>query len=577
MAVIGEDRQEGWSGAEARSVDPVRALMVALVAASFASLALAAFRRFLNGDEYIFLSQIYRAFDHRPIAFSQTAYVHLFSWWLPHVGAGEADQIVAGRLVMVAAWAVALWLTYRLGRRLAGPTAALAGVTLFSLFSYALMSAESFRIDGLLLPCLLGAALLLVDPSPLRVGFAGVLSGLAFVLSLKAALWAPALAGVLAVGLLDARRRIASVAAGTIGFAATCGLLLAVHSWLIARPGAGSPGFSEKQLAHVGGYMLFGHGFLPKPGALGYAVAGNLPMTVLLAVGLVLLVVEARVPERRGRSLILACLTLPILSVLFYANAFPYAYVFLLPGACLVAGKGFARYAEGSGIWRRAVCMLFLGFSAIPLVFLTWPLRHDQTAGDRQLLETVHRLFPKPVPYIDLSGLVASFPRPVTVITELGLAGSKRSGTPAFADYIRRDHPPLLIVNTTSLDVFTPGVQKDVEEGVRLLPADRAMLARTYAPFWGEIYLAGRAWKDLGAGALENFRIVVPGTYTLLSSHPVAIDGTTYRPGSAIRFEAESAHRLATLGREDDLRILWGRDLAIPDAEPLATLTPSTH
>ena len=406
---------------------------------------------------------------------------------------------------------------------------------------------------------------------------AGLLSGLALALSLKAALWAPALAGVLAIGLWHARDRIRSLAAGSVSFAASYAAILAVHSRLIAAPAAPAPGFTEKQLSHMGNYMLFGQGLLPKPEALSDAVFGNLPTAVLLAVGMMVLLQEMREPAKRTDAALLICLTLPMLSILFYANSFPYAYVYLMPGCALVAGKAFARYADGATGWRRAICLGFLAMAALPLVFLTWQLRTDQTAGDRQLLATVHQLFPKPVPYIDLSGLVASFPRPVTVITKLGLSDSRERGVPAFADYIRRDHPPLLIVNTTSLDVWTPGIQAKVDDGVQLQPADLAALGRTYAPFWGEIYLAGRRWKNIEAGATIAFRIAIPGYYTLLSNHPVIIDGTEHRPNSTIRLEADGEHRLSTLGKEEDLRILWGKNVRIPEADPIATLTPPTH
>ena len=49
--------------------------------------------------------------------------------------------------------------------------------------------------------------------------------------------------------------------------------------------------------------------------------------------------------------LILLFLALPLLSVVFYANAFAYAYVVLIPTACLLAGKAFAHFfgaAKGS-------------------------------------------------------------------------------------------------------------------------------------------------------------------------------------------------------------------------------------
>ena len=296
---------------------------------------------------------------------------------------------------MAAIWAGSLWLLHRLALRLVEPTAALAGVTFYALFSYSLMSAASFRVDGLLVPCLLGAAWFLIDPRPRRVALAGLLSGVALALSLKASLWAPALAGVLALGLPHARKRVASVAAGAVGLAASYALIQAVHARLIATPASPAPGFTGRQLSHVGRYMFFGQGILPQPQALVDALLGNMPTTVLFAVGMLLLFTELKVPATRNRAALVICLTLPMLSVAFYANAFPYAYVYLMPGCCLVAGRGFARYADGARGWRRAICVAILALAALPLGFLTWQLRADQQAGDRQLLSTVHQLFPE--------------------------------------------------------------------------------------------------------------------------------------------------------------------------------------
>jgi hypothetical protein len=181
----------------------------------------------------------------------------------------------------------------------------------------------------------------------------------------------------------------------------------------------------------------------------------------------------------------------------------------------------------------------------------------------------VHQLFEEPVPYIDLSGKVASFPRPRLAITRAVLTPYRRAGVPVLANYIRDSGPPLLIVNSPSLDMWTEGRLEKVDPDIRLLPQDEEALRATYAHYWDQIYLAGRQWSDLGAGERREFEIVVPGDHTLLAENPVTVDGRTYAPGATIALEA-GPHELRTTAAEPDLRILWGKDLKLPseDGQP---------
>jgi hypothetical protein len=193
--------------------ESIKALLLGLLALSFASVLLGVFHQHISGDEFFSLHNIYRAANDERLGLLQTPYVHLFGW-LTKIEGGEIEQIELARLIYVAVWAGSLALLYAVARRLMDLPGALGSVVLFALFSNSLAHAASFRIDGLLLPLLLAAALLLLHPTTIRVGAAGAVSGLATALSIKAVLWAPALAGVLAVGLWDRRDRVPPILAG---------------------------------------------------------------------------------------------------------------------------------------------------------------------------------------------------------------------------------------------------------------------------------------------------------------------------------------------------------------------------
>lgn len=548
------------------SADAIRAALTALLVASFAVIVLGVFRQAIDGDEAIFLTAIHRAANGQPVGLLQTAYVHLFAW-LPLLEHDEIFQIRLGRLIYVALWALSLTLLYRLGRRLLDPVGALASVVLFALFSYSILTAVSFRIDGLLLPILLAVALLLLNPSVGRVAAAGALSGLAVALTIKAVLWAPALTGLLAVRLWHRQDRLKPILAGAAGAALTFSGVMLVHARLISMDPADIPARLGGGSSDAGQYMLF-NGFVSQWEVLKQGVLANLGTWILLTIGLSLALAGLRQPRSRPNSLILLLLGLPALSIAFYTNAFPYAYLVLIPTACLLAGHTVSQFIKSGERAKRILVLGCIGIAAIPLAKVAWQYRNDGQDQQKQIVAAVHRLFPEPVAYIDSSGLVGSFPRPSLNITLFGLDSYRRAGVPALSNYIHHHQPPLLIANTELLQVWNEDKLDKAPLSSRLLPADEATIRATYAHYWDQIYLAGRQWRDLAAGERRSFEIVVPGDHTLIASAAVIVDGKAYSPGSAVRLD-KGPHRLRTTSAEPDLRILWGTGRTLP--EPMAT------
>lgn len=547
------------------SMGSVRAFLIVLLCVSFAVVVLAAVLLPFNGDEAIFLSNIHRAANGWQLGVLQTAYVHLFGW-LPLVGYDEIGQVKIGRAINVSLWAVSLILLHRLARRLLDPLGALTGVVLYAVFQFTVASAADFRIDGLVLPVLLSVALLLLDPTVARVAAAGALSGLALALTIKAVLWAPAFLGVLAVGVWDRRDRLRAIMAGTIAGTATFAGILLAHRLAISTEIYPQSGISIDRLAGIGAYMFFG-GVFPQPVVLWGALIQNPVTWTLLVIGVCLALAGLRQPESRRNSLILLFLASPVLWVAFYTNAFPYAYVVLIPTACLLAGKAFSRFVGNAEGFKGMTALLALTGAAIPMAnFAMWELREDHTDQQRQVLSVVHDLFEEPVHYIDLSGMVASFPRPRLAITRAVLTPYRRAGVPALTNYIHDFEPPLLIVNSPSLDMWTEGRLEKVEPDLRLLPKDEETIRATYAQYWDQIYLAGRQWRDLGPGEARSFEIIVPGAHTLLAGHPVMVDGQIFAPGTTVELNL-GQHELRTTAAEPDLRILWGKDLKLPPEE----------
>jgi hypothetical protein len=455
-------------------------------------------------------------------------------------------------------------LLFRLGRRWLDPMGTAATVAIFAVFSYSLAHAASFRIDGLLLPFLLGHALLLSDPSRRRVVTAGAVFGIALALSIKAALWAPMTAGLLVWWIWTKRMTLPIAAASIAATIATFGVCLLAHQLLNApaaefaqapRPATG--------LSPVASYMFMDEGLLPRAGVLGGAVVANFVTTCLMISGALLAILELRSPQGRARALPLLLLATPALAIIFYANAWHYAYVTLIPTACLLAGFAVSRFAR---LGHRVILLLILGVS-VPLIGAARGLLTDGIEPQREVVSTVHALFPQPVPYIDYTGMISSFPRRVFLMTRLGRKGYLERGNPLVTNYIAEFHPPLLIVNLPSLDVWEGGLAERVAPELRLLSADEEALRETYAPYWGPIYLAGKDWRDLEGAETLSFEMAIPGDYTLISDRPVRVDGETLQSGETIAL-VQGRHILETMGRSERIRLLWGKGVKVPSSPP---------
>jgi hypothetical protein len=543
---------------------PFALALLGLLTAALAVQLLGVFRRNINWDEFLFLANVYAVNNGEAVGLLQTSFAHLFGW-LTRIDGNEITQVTVARLVYLVIWAGSLALLYRLARQLLDPLAALAGVVLFALFSFSLTHAASFRIDGLVLPVLLAVALLLLKPTTGRVAAAGALSGVALALTIKAVLWAPAFIGVLAVGLWHRQARVKPVLAGTVAATASFAVIMLAHAWWLSAGDAPAPTISADRLQHTGFRMLLEDGFFPRYEILRLAVLQNPITWVFAAAGVALALAGLRRPEARHTSLVLLLLALPVAALAVYANAWPYAYVVLMPTVCLLAGHGFSRYL-GGGDARRFPAALCLALAALPLVLAASSLRVDQQARQKQVLAIVHTLFDEPVAYIDKGGMVSSFPRQPIFLSRWGMKNYREAGEPVLARYIAEAHPPLLIVNTPVLDVWDEA-SPALHPRFGLWPEDIEALSATYTHYWGDIYLAGRHWRGLRPSETVTFDIALPGDYTLLSQGPAIIDGRRHPAGATVPLAA-GPHTLEPTTPEPDLRLLWGRNTEIPAEDP---------
>lgn len=545
--------------------------LVGLIAALLLAKLHLVFLLNLNWDEYNYLSNVYSYGWGTLSSPWQTFHAHLFGW-LRAVPGYEIGQIFVGRTV---AWVLSIGcalLTYALGRRFLGRTAALFAVLCYLSFCYLIEHGTSFRPDTLSAPMFLAALYLVSNRSSQRTTLAaGALLALSMMITIKSVLFA----GVAGLVVLLARPRQGAGRAGwrreatlALTFLVT---LAALWSWHRSGLVPAEPGAAGTYLKSSASKVFLTHGFFPRWHYFAKSLRLDALAWLLLATGASLAIRQAfsNRPELRRRALTLLVFALPLATLLIYRNAFPYYYVFILSPAVILCGVSLEALLEAA----RARGSRLLGLLATVLVLavagqgITHYLRnaYDQNLHQKALLETVHHMFPEPVPYVDRCAMVASFPKVGFFMSTWGIEKYRAAGRLVMADLLREEQPRFLIANVPSLYLFLPETTL-ARLRFSLLPEDREVLRRNFIPYWGLLYIAGKD-LPLEEGAATSFEILVSGPYTVATDGSAELDGEAVSSGDVVQL-AQGPHTATAVAGASRLILRWGEKLYRPSEPP---------
>jgi hypothetical protein len=242
----------------------------------------------------------------------------------------------------------------------------------------------------------------------------------------------------------------------------------------------------------------------------------------------------------RRRAYATAAAALCFAPLLFYRNVFAYFFpVMMAPAAILVAVAADALLGM-RGARSRMVGWAVLAAGGLALLHGAWDgiarLRFDGQARQRAVVEGVHRIFPEPVPYLDHSGMIASFPKVNFFMSGWGVENYLAQGRDFVPEALANRCPPLLLVNHP---VLKPGSL--LFRALR--PRDREMLSSRYVAYWGPVRVAG-ATIALEAGGGADVRVPCDGRYRLRATSPLRLDGRPLGDGDVVELEGERAYRL---------------------------------
>jgi hypothetical protein len=506
------------------------------------------FTKSVNWDEFFFFSmvqQLHFGLLTNPL---QTFPTRIFAF-LGLLPLDSLDQLLAGRAVMFGCELVTLGAIFGIARRFCRDrAAALCSLTYLSA-GYVFLHGFAFRADPLA-TALLMSALWCVTTRRLEwptVALISLLVGLAGVVTIKAIFYAPAFAGAAWLRWTESTRksepvigRISAIAAGSALVFAV--LFLAHRSGLPATEAHGSRAGSAF-------HTVFSAGLFPQ--------AKYLWQQILLAPHVAMMIVAAPLYWMRlekSERVAMAGLLLPVFTVVFYRNAYPYYFVFVLAPVLVTAGPLIERIVQHIRPWP------YVALLAAEALVLNMSEPRQVLENQRSLVDGVHRIFPRPVAYFDASGMVGDFPRPLSILVSgWGLQSYRNGAQPSFVKLASERPVPLLILDDWTFDA---GVRGTVSREI-LLAADARMIRQNYLPHWGMVWVAGKRVPK-GSGT-SHVTIAVPGTYTVEGAG-IAVDGRRLRVGDRVQL-ARGQH-VFTANARSDATLRWGDRLAVPAETP---------
>jgi hypothetical protein len=556
------------------------ALLIALFIVAAVFLKFHLFVRFpVNADEFYYLDLVHtypRGELSTPI---QSFHVHLFSW-LTRVSDNEVLQVLQGRKVMSFLFLGAGIFLFLLGRYLMGTPGAAFSVLCYLAFEYTVVNGAAFRSDTPALFLSLAAVYLLVVRRPGWISglLAGAAMALAGLFTIKAGLYLGLLGPLMAVRLWTAPDRRASLRhlawfAGALVLAGASGYLWHRASLPQASATTGAGHVRGAFAAFVSfdfKHLFWGRGYFLQ------TLTGDMIVWLLVALGLGISLVDLRGRERplTGRTVYVPILFLPLLSVIFYRNTFPYYYAFMMPPVMLLCGYAFWRLVSALARTDRRLAtvvtiVLTIGVFA-PKLVLAYPAmltRRLQTSVQQDLVAKVHEIFPEPVPYLDACHMVGSFPPAAPFMGSVAIERYMRAGQPVLKRLLAEKRPVFLLVEMPYLDP-QPQRRPVAAGSLALVDEDWEALKTHFIPHWGPIWVAGRQFDLAADRGPQVFDMPVPGTYTLEADGDVRIDGAVYHNGDTVKLDPEG-HIIEPAGPVEKATLRWGDHLCCPSEPPL--------
>lgn len=525
----------------------------------------------INQDEFHYLSYVSKYNNNILHLKFQTFHVHFLSW-ITSTSINEVYQIVVARYIMMFFFIGSCLLTYLLGRQFFNKVGALFGVIAYTSFSFIVFNGSSFRPDSISSFLFLIAILLVIQKhkSSVTAIIAGAIIAFSFMISIKSLLYLLTI-GIIFLFPIFAQRKIKPVITPMIcffiSFIVFYLLLDGLHTSALSSQGFESAtrnignSFSKTMSLNTTSLSL---------NILKLSFVQN-PMTwILFLLGVLMLFTDIVNGKNREKAVLFSFL-IPLTALIFYRNSYPYFYVFILSPAILFCGY-VAHKATQDSKHKRVTLPYTLICTVSIVMSLTTPYYYikffpNKSIIQTELLDTVHRIFPEPVPYIDGCSMVSTFPSAMFFMSSLGMNRYLKANTPVMKHRIKHSAPIFLLVNVPHLNLNLPREHAQSARGQMLLKEDWEILKSNYIHHWGAIYVLGKKVHFDSDQSTQIFEPLVPGSYTIEGDSEIEINGIHYRPGDSIELDSQK-YFVSAKTKPSAITIRWGDNLYKPTVEP---------
>lgn len=548
--LVAPQRGAGWRLPVVNSAYGPLAILSALVALQFSLIFVKSF----NWDEFLHYGMVYQLRDGTLARPFQTLLARFLAWG-PYVSDDLLTQMTAARLLAWSFFLVGLGSLYGLARKFVSREDALWTTLVYLSAGNVFVHGFAIRADPIVMATLM-LALYLLATRRLRwttVVAVGALIGLAGMMTVKAVFYVPCFAGIawLRLSEADDKQGVLARLAAVVAVAA----ITFVGMYMLHRAGLAPVRPSQDGVSFLSnGLNWLTEGFLRQPGYTLMAVITS-PVYVF---ALIKTPFALRAPDiTRAKAIALVTLCVPLATILFYRNVFPYFFVFILAPAAVTLAPAVAELRRNYG-----TLLLALAIATVPITkFITEP--RDALDRQRAMIDYIHHEFPISAVGFDYCGMVADYPRVFDhLVSGIGIANYNKRGIPLVAQAVESGELAFVIENRADISLALEG--KTRKEG--LLPADARALHGNFVRAWGLIWLPGEV---IPKGA-DPVWIDIPAQGAYTPNGDVTVDGKRYGPGAVVKL---SKGRHIVTGARVRQTVLWrGEHLPAPAPQTTAGL-----
>jgi hypothetical protein len=503
----------------------------------------------------------------------QSFHVHFFPW-LSVFGPNEVSQVIGARLIMYLLFLGTCSYIFMIGRYYLNTTSALFSVLCYLSFDFTVVNGANFRSDTISTFLFLFALyhFLIKKESIIFNVAAGLAMALALMFTIKSVIHMSVFVALVLIRFLfsrDIHKTIIPISGFLLAFL--------LGSIIIYKLHAGSfPSMTMAIQAQTidsiySTFILFDR-FFPQFRFFKSTLVADLIIWLFLATGIILNAIDSLKKKNNSINIYLFSLLLPMLSLLFYRNAFPYFYLFITPTATLFCGYMLWRLIGIIKIKNAIICFTLVVIVGVAVFkcFITYysVFASKRTAAQHQTLDVIHKMFPEPVPYIDGFSMVSSYPKRGFFMESIAMERYLKDGEPIMEKLLHQEKPLFLLANVPHLNLYSHIPTKS-DTGLSFMEDDWQVLKSYFIHHWGVVWVVGRRFEFERENSNHKFRITVPGLYTVEGNVNVIIDGKLLNAGDTIKLET-GTHIIGNIENVGLVNLRWGDSIYKPDAKPVS-------